>query len=612
MELGMRSVTLGLGLLVLSGCGGGSTGEVDPAALSPPALTVGYGIKQLQFSWPAVPGATHYKLFERIDPSGAFSQLATDLTTTSFAHEIAVHWRSSASYRVDACNATGCIGSEPRSLAENLVPAIGYLKSSHYGIPLDDFGDAFGSAVVLSGDGNTLAVGVPYEDGPPVQSAAHSGAVYVFARTGGTWSQQSYLRASNAGGWDDTSRIPPQGDFFGRAIAISADGNTLAVGAPGEDSSAVGIDGDQSSNASLNSGAVYVFTRSGGAWSQQAYVKASNTGGLPAMCCAPGDLFGSSVALSADGNTLAVGAPGEDSNAVGVNGNQLDNSAESSGAVYVFTRTSGTWSQQAYVKASNSDIGDLFGTAVALSGDGEMLAVGADSEDSSATGIGGNQADNSAINAGAVYIFARTAGSWSQRAYVKASNANANDFFGRDLALSQDGTVLAVGATGESSSSRVINGDEGDNSAISTGAVYVLSRAADVWVQQAYLKASNAESGDSLGTALALSGDGTVLAVGAPSESSSAKGIGGNQGDNTAPSAGATYVFRRVADTWSQGAYVKASNSLQRDRFGEAVALNQDGNTLVVGAPGETGGATGIGGDQSLRGFWWAGAVYLY
>src|SRR5581483_1146048 len=101
-------------------------------------------------------------------------------------------------------------------------------------------------------------------------------------------------------------------------------------------------------------GAVYVFTRSGGTWSQQAYLKASNTG--------VSDYFGYSVSLS--GDTLAVGAPGESSNATGVNGDQLNDSAENSGAVYVFTRSSGTWSQQAYLKASNTEAFDEFGGSV--------------------------------------------------------------------------------------------------------------------------------------------------------------------------------------------------------------------------------------------------------
>ena len=129
-------------------------------------------------------------------------------------------------------------------------------------------------------------------------------------------------------------------------------------------------------------------------WSQQAYIKASNTETL--------DIFGVSLAL--DGDALAVGAESEDSSATGINGDQTDNSASNSGAVYVFTRDAGgIWSQQAYIKASNTQAGDRFGTMITL--DGDTLAVGAENEDSSATGVAGDQADNSAMDAGAVYVF---------------------------------------------------------------------------------------------------------------------------------------------------------------------------------------------------------------
>jgi len=125
------------------------------------------------------------------------------------------------------------------------------------------------------------------------------------------------------------------------------------------------------------------------------YVKASNTGA--------GDLFGFAVALSGDGNTLAVGAPGEASSTTGI-GSMSDELASNAGAVYVYTRSAGAWSQQAYVKASNTGSGDQFGISVALSGDGNTLAVGARNEASSTTGIGSTPND-SAANAGAVYLY---------------------------------------------------------------------------------------------------------------------------------------------------------------------------------------------------------------
>src|SRR5262249_9401641 len=160
-----------------------------------------------------------------------------------------------------------------------------------------------------------------------------------------------------------------------------------------EDSNATGVNGNQSDNSAQGSGAAYVFVRNGTVWSQQAYLKASNTNA--------GDQFGVSVAVS--GDTAVIGAWAESSNATGVNGNQLDNSTPDAGAAYVFVRNGTTWSQQAYLKASNTDAFDAFGASVAVSGD--TVVVGAHLESSNATGVNGNQSDNSAQGSGAAYVF---------------------------------------------------------------------------------------------------------------------------------------------------------------------------------------------------------------
>src|SRR5215470_11011768 len=140
---------------------------------------------------------------------------------------------------------------------------------------------------------------------------------------------------------------------------------------------------------------------------QQAYLKASNTG--------ISDYFGWSVAVS--GDTVVVGADQESSSATGVNGNQADDSASASGAAYVFVRNGTVWSQQAYLKASNTEASDQFGFSLAISGD--TVVVGAPNEASSATGVNGNQANNSASFSGAAYVFVRSGSVWSQQAYLK-------------------------------------------------------------------------------------------------------------------------------------------------------------------------------------------------
>jgi len=146
--------------------------------------------------------------------------------------------------------------------------------------------------------------------------------------------------------------------------------------------------------------------------------------------------------LSGDGNTLAVGARVEGGGARGINGNQADNSAQYSGATYLFTWANGSWSQQAYIKSSNSEALDGFGYAVALSVDGNVLVASAYCEQSSARGSEGSQSDNSARCAGAVYRFERTGGLWAQTNYIKSSNTEAHDVFGAAVAISGDGVTM--------------------------------------------------------------------------------------------------------------------------------------------------------------------------
>ncbi|MGL4577013.1 MAG: FG-GAP repeat protein, partial [Burkholderiaceae bacterium] len=391
---------------------------------------------------------------------------------------------------------------------------------------------------------------------------------------------------------------------FGSKVALSSDGNTLAVGAHGEDSNATGIGGDQFNNTAFESGAVYVFTRSGANWSQQAYIKASNTDTY--------DRFGTDIALSADGSTLAVGAPEEDSSATGVDGDQANNLSINRGAVYVFFRTGASWAQQAYAKASNKGSLMAFGYSVALSADGSTLAVGAYDEDSNATGINSSPGNNTAPSSGAAYLFTRTAVTWSHQAYIKASSVNADAYFGLHVALSADGNTLAVGAPGESSNATGINGNQANTNLASSGAVYIFVRSNSIWTPQAHIKASNAGESDSFGLRIALSADGNTLAVGAYGEASSSTGVGGDQTNNSASISGAVYVFTRSGSAWSQSSYVKASNTGINDGFSWGLALSADGQTLAVSALHEASNATGIGGNQSDNSVSSAGAVYLY
>jgi len=368
----------------------------------------------------------------------------------------------------------------------------------------------------------------------------------------------------------------------------------VVVGSPSEDSAATGINGDDGDNSASAAGAVYVFVRDGATWSQQAYLKASNTDG--------GDFFGVSVAVS--GDTIVVGARLEDSTATGVNGDEGDNAAPGSGAAYVFVRNGETWTQQAYLKASNPDGGDEFGSSVAISGD--VVIIGAPKEDSNATGVDGDESNNLAGNSGAAYVFVRDGVTWSQQAYLKASNTENGDDFGVSLAVS--GATVVVGARFEDSNATGVDGDETSNSGSDSGAAYVFVREDATWSQQAYLKASNTGNGDWFGFSVAVFGD--TVVVGSFEEDSSATGVNGDEDSNDAVSAGAAYVFVRNGITWSQQAYLKASNSAAIDQFGYTVAVADD--TVVVGARLEDSNATGVNGNDDGNSALDSGAAYVF
>jgi len=411
-----------------------------------------------------------------------------------------------------------------------------------------------------------------------------------------------YLKASNAGEDDRLGRGDP---LVGVGMAMSADGNTLVVSSPHEDGGATGVNGNQKDESAWDAGAVYVFVRSGGRWTQQAYVKASNA--------QTSDRFGISVAVSADGNTLAVGATLEDSGARGVGANQADNSADSAGAVYVFARTGTAWAQQAYIKASNADAADQFGWSLALSNDGNTLAVGAQGEGSAATGINANQEDNSAADAGAAYVFVRQGATWSQQAYIKPANAQGGDRFGFSITLSADGNTLAVGAYDEDGGATGINGAVNED-APGSGAAYVFLRKGTTWTQEAYVKQTTTVRNSALGSAVALSADGTTLAVGAVDETSLTRGIDGDENskqDNTV-SAGAIYIYGRTAEGWRRQAYVKSFNIGPTDLFGMRLAVSRDGSVLAAGAPGQSGSGRGFNASPEELKAPESGAVYLF
>ncbi len=453
-----------------------------------------------------------------------------------------------------------------------------YLKASNTGES-----DQYGHSVAVSGD--TAVVGALFENSgttginstPNDGGAAYSGAAYVFVRRGTNWTQQAYLKASNTG----------VNDNFGKSVSVS--GDTVVVGAPYENSSTTGVNSTPNDGAAPYSGAAYVYVRSGTNWTQQAYIKASNTGA--------DDSFGFSVAVS--GDTMVVGAPYEASSTTGVNSTPNDDSI-STGAAYVFMRTGTTWKQQAYLKASNTGVVDYFGSSVAVSGD--TVVVGALYEDSSSKGV--NSTPNDAtLDSGAVYVFVRSGSNWTQQAYLKAGNTGGDDYFGISVGVSGD--TVVVGASGEDSSTKGVNSTPNENTP-NSGAAYVFVRSGTNWTQQAYLKASNTGIINYFGISIAVLGE--TVVVGAYYEDSGTTGVNSTP-DESSTHSGAAYVFVRSGTTWTQQSYLKASNTGANDLFGSSVGVS--GDTVVVGAPWEDSSTTNVNSIPNERALD-SGAAYIY
>ena len=380
-------------------------------------------------------------------------------------------------------------------------------------------------------------------------------------------------------------------DQFGFAVAAS--GDRVVVGAPFEDSAAQHSPANQGSsdNSYTDSGAAYVFVRTNGVWSQEAFMKS--------FWPQPGDNFGISVAI--DGDTIAIGARWEDGDGPPAGPYNTPNS----GAVFVYERVGGQWVVDTYLKPTVIGAGDQFGRSVAVYG--PTIVVGAMFESSDATGVNGDASNDNAQESGAAYVFFDAGSGWAQTAYLKSSNTEAYDYFGYDVDIS--GGTIVVGAYFEDSSSAGVNGVQTNNGKTNSGAAYVfVQAAAGWWGQQAYLKASNPQVDAFFGYSVAISNN--TVAVGARSEHSNATGINGNQNNLLGGYSGAVYVFVRNVSTWSQEAYVKASNSNAVDQFGASVALS--GERMIVGAFLEDGGSSGVAGDPQNNSSTDSGAAYYF
>lgn len=564
---------------------------VVPPPPTAPTLSLSASIKTFHFTWSGSTGTvTHYRLMKNADGASGYTQIGADIpgSAQGRAIEVSVHredWMR-ALYVVSACNAGGCADSQAQSASALMLKTVGYFK------PSSSYGGGFGSAVALSADGTTLAVGAPLEtsignaiNGPATAGGFMNGAAYVFRQSATGWALEAFIKSSNNN----------QQHRFGEALALSGDGNTLVVGATGENGGSTGVDGDKQNTTGSHSGAAYVFVRNGTQWTEQTYLKASNM--VYPMS------FGQSVSISRDGSTIAVGAPNETCGGPGINNTQCFPTEASSGASYVYVRSGATWVLQAYVKASNPGLTDNFGYSLSLGSDGNTLVIGAIGEESAAPGVNGNQADNSLHQAGAAYLFTRVGVTWTQRAYVKSSDPEFSALFGYSVGVNDAGTRIAVSAPFSS------------NTGAGSGAVYVFEVANGAWAQQARLTVNDSPPffvTPGYGKSLSFDASGDHLVVGNENEQGVTNGIDGEWSDQSLIGAGAAYLFAKTSNGWQMRKYIKASNTGGSDFFGSAVATSADGATIAVGARAESSTALNVGGDQANDNDPISGAVYLY
>ncbi len=355
---------------------------------------------------------------------------------------------------------------------------------------------SFGQSVALSSDGNTALIGGPEDNNG-------AGAVWVFTRSGSTWTQQG---PKLTGGEESGEK-----SFFGSSVALSSDGDTALIGGPEDDNYA---------------GAAWVFTRSGSTWAQQG-PKLTAGIGITAG-------FGSSVALSSDGDTALIGSP--------TGGEHM-----STGAAWVFTRSGSTWTQQGPMFTGDEEIGaGSFGQSVALSSDGNTALIGGPS-------------DNTYI--GAAWVFTRSGSTWTQQG-PKLTSSEKSAHFGWQVALSSNGDTALIGSAG--------------NGVTTTGAAWVFTRSGSTWTQQGP-KLTREESYLGLG-GVALSSDGNTALIG---------------GDEENNGAGEAAVFTRSGSTWTQQEpeLTGSEESGELSFFGSSVALSSDGNTALIGGPEDNNGA---------------------
>ncbi len=384
--------------------------------------------------------------------------------------------------------------------------------------------DYFGHSVAMSGDYAIVGAYQEDEDTTGQNTLAEAGSVVIFKQTNGVWSEYQKLVSSDRA----------SDDRFGYSVAI--DGDYAIIGATGEDEDTSG------GSTFTTAGAAYIFKHTAGVWIEQQKLVASDR--------QASDEFGASVAIS--GEYAIVGANREDHDLMGTN------TASDAGAAYIFKRTGTAWTQQHKIIAPDRTSNDQFGYAVALDGNYAVIGAYQHNYDTS----GGGLADN----AGAVYVFQQSGGSWTQQQKLVAADRAGSDRFGWSVAISGNYIITAADHEDHDTS--------GGSTVTDAGSVYVFQQVAGVWTQQQKLVASDrGGTSERFGYAVSINGDHIIVSARFEDEDAN--------GANFYSAAGAAYIFEQVGGTWIEEQKIVHSDRAADDYFGWSVAISQAGDALV-------------------------------
>ncbi|WP_339617737.1 hypothetical protein [uncultured Gilvimarinus sp.] len=522
--------------------------------------------RSIGFKWDEVTYALRYTLYKNIDGESGFTQIGPEFAgdVLSYQSVETLYDNLEAEYKLEACNDESCMDSELLLTDSGINQAIGYIKR-----PEGDGSLHLGNALAFSGDAKTLVASAP-ENCSAANQGLCSGVVYVYRLGETRWQFEAALEL-------DDIRADSR---FGERVSLSRDGNKLAISAPF-------VPASFSDTNDTRVGAVYTYEFDNGSWTQTQALTGDEQGEDGSRLLG----FGADIALSGDGDTLALVAQElitEDGQALLYRLNTDDNNEN-------------VWElEQRFDTAS----------AVSLDNTGNYLALGLRN---------GTELDGEETEVGVTQVYHYNAEADEEEQWELATELNAPEVFtgqhfGHRVLLSNDGTKLLVGVNYDSTLV--------DAGQLEKPEVYMYQRDSGEWSLAhtfAQLDQQGAIDSDDngrsrYGSVFSMSRDGTRVLIGDPTEDGNGNGFFANDGNNAAGLAGAAYLYNYADGAWQEEVYIKAKNTDAGDQFGEAVSISGDGKIIAIGAPEEDGPAVGVdtavmADNGNADG---SGAVYLY